>query len=155
MSNYVGPAANDRQVGRAPSEFEPSKRHQLPAKDVPHSSAMGRGPTTDGDKRIQSFTNYTNNRMSVKQPDTMRSGFSGAIGAVIAPILDVFRPTRKEEISHNVRIYGDATSNVKGNYVINMNDTTPTTVKETMTAPTRTRANSAGVQSTNECKHCS
>ena len=132
MSNYIGPAANqDRQVGRAPTEFEHSKRHQLGTKDVPISCAVGRGPITDGDVRIQSFTNYTNNRMSVKQPDTMRSGFSGAIGAAIAPILDVFRPTRKEEISHNVRIYGDATSNVKGNYVINMNDTTPTTVKET------------------------
>jgi hypothetical protein len=132
MSNYVGPAANqDRQVGRAPTEFEYSKRHQLGAKDVPISCAVGRGPITDGDTRIQSFTNYTNNRMSLKQPDTMRSGFSNAIGAAIAPILDIFRPTRKEEVSNNVRIYGDATSNVKGNYVINMNDTTPTTVKQT------------------------
>ena len=32
---------------------------------------------------------------------------------------------------NNVRIYGDAGSNVPGGYVINNNDTTPTTIKET------------------------
>ena len=45
--------------------------------------------------------------------------------------MDFLRPTRKEETTNNVRIYGDATRNVPGGYVYNPKDTTPTTVKET------------------------
>jgi len=131
VTNYVGPASTDRQATYAPKLFEPSKRHQLPANGVNHSTAVGKGPSNGADITIQSFTNYTNNRSSVKQPDTLRSGFSGAIGAVIAPIMDIFRPTRKDETADNIRIYGDAASKTAGNYVININDITPTTVKET------------------------
>jgi hypothetical protein len=61
----------------------------------------------------------------------LRSGFSGAIGAVIAPLMDILKPTRKDETINNVRIYGEATSTVPSSYVVNPNDTTPTTVKET------------------------
>ena len=61
----------------------------------------------------------------------MRSGFSSAIGAVIAPFMDVLRPSRKEEIMGKVRVYGDAAPIVANGYVINPKDTTPTTVKET------------------------
>jgi hypothetical protein len=103
----------------------------MPAKDVPHSSAAGRGPSTDGDNFLRSHTNYANHRSTIKQPDTLRSGFGGAIGAVIAPLMDILRPSRKEETTNNVRIYGEATSSVPQSYVVNPYDTTNTTVKET------------------------
>ena len=138
MSDYKGVAGNnDRQAGYAPSAYEAAKRHEMPAKDVPHSSARGRGPVTDGDNFLKSHTNYANHRSTLKQPDTMRSGFGGAIGAVIAPLMDILRPSRKEETVNNVRIYGEATSSVPQSYVINPNDTTTTTNKETtMYSPT-------------------
>ena len=132
LSDYKGPAGkSDRLAGQAPTAFEPSKRHQMPSKDVPHSAATGRGPTTDGENFLKSHTNYSNNRSTIKQPDTLRSGFGGAIGAVIAPLMDILRPSRKEETINNVRIYGEATTSVPQSYVINPNDTTNTTVKET------------------------
>ena len=56
---------------------------------------------------------------------------SAAIGAVIAPLMDILRPSLKEEFSNNVRVYGDITSSVSQSYVINPNDITPTTIKET------------------------
>lgn len=131
-SNYMGPAGqNDRQAGYIQSHVEPTKRVQWRGKDVNHSSAVGRGPIDDGERNLNSYNNHNNNRSSVKQVDTMRSGFSGAVGAVIAPIMDIFRATRKEEVSQNVRIYGDAAGPVPSSYVINPNDITPTTVKET------------------------
>ena len=80
---------------------------------------------------LKNFTTHVNNRVTVRQPDTMRSGFSRTIGAVIAPFMDFVKPTRKSEYSSNVRIYGDAGYNMKQHYVINPNDVTPTTVKET------------------------
>ena len=131
-TEYMGPAGSvDIKAGHAPENFEPSRRNQLPCLDIKPSTAMGRGPITDGDNFLRSHTNYENHRTTVKQPDTLRSGFSGAIGAVIAPLLDVFRPTKKDETIHNVRIFGEATSSVPQSYVYNPNDTTPTTVKET------------------------
>lgn len=137
-SEYMGPAGSvDIKAGHAPENFEPSRRTQLPCKDVNPSAAVGKGPTNGGDIFLKSHTNYENNRSTIKQPDTLRSGFSGAIGAVIAPIMDVFRPTRKSETTQNLRIYGEVAPAVPKGYVYNPQDTTPTTNKETtLYAPT-------------------
>jgi hypothetical protein len=99
--------------------------------DVAICSAAGRGTHEDTDNRQNNYTTYVNNRTLQRQPDTMRSGFGRTIGAVIAPIMDMMKPTRKAEYSSNVRVYGDAGSKVASNYVNNPNDTTPTTIKET------------------------
>jgi hypothetical protein len=61
----------------------------------------------------------------------MRSGFGGAIGAVVAPIMDIFRPTRKDETINNLRVYGDASGIVPSSYMSNPLDTPATTNKET------------------------
>lgn len=128
--DYAGPAGpGDRVANYVPSAHEESKRNEVKAQDVTHSSAQGKGPTND--RRIQSYGNQNNNRSTMRQPDTMRSGFSGAIGAVIAPLMDILRPSRKEEVVNNVRIYGDVGTSVSANYVLNPADVTQTTVKET------------------------
>jgi len=132
VTDYAGPAGPaDRKSGYAPTSFEASKRQETTTCDVPHSSAVGKGPSVDVENYQRSHTNYANNRSTIKQPDTLRSGFSGAIGAVIAPFMDILRTSRKEENINNVRIYGEVGSSVPQSYVINMNDTTSTTVKET------------------------
>lgn len=128
--SYVGTASPNEVAGYAPSEFQPSRNNVLPAKAILGSAAIGRGEISN-QSPINSLTNYANNRATTVQPDTMRSGFSRAIGAVIAPITDMFRPTRKEEFGPNVRIYGDAVSGVSQGYVYNPSDITPTTIKET------------------------
>jgi hypothetical protein len=131
-TDYMGPAgAQDVNAPTAPENYEPSKRHEVLGGNINHSKATGRGPHTDGDAFLRSHTNYENHRSTVKQPETIRSGFSGAIGAVIAPLMDIFKPTRKDETINNVRIYGEATSIVPKSYVYNPQDSTPTTLKET------------------------
>jgi hypothetical protein len=133
VTDYTGPArAIDVNASYAPENYEPSKRNEVLAGGIGHSCSAGHGPHTDKDDFLNSHTNYENHRTTARQPDTMRSGFSGAIGAVIAPIVDIFRPTRKQETMHNVRIYGDAGNTVPNGYVINPNDATPTTIKETL-----------------------
>ena len=132
VTDYMGPAgAIDVKATTAPQNFEPSKRHEAFSGGVNHSRAVGKGDHTDKDGFLRSHTNYENHRSTVKQPDTLRSGFSGAIGAVIAPLMDILKPTRKDETINNVRIYGEATSAVPKGYVYNPQDATPTTVKET------------------------
>jgi hypothetical protein len=129
LSDYSGPAS---AIGiKAPENFERSRRVELPSCDVPVSRAVGKGPITDGELRLKSFTNSSTHRSTVKQPDSTRSGFGGAIGAVIAPIMDIFKPTRKEEVIQNVRVFGDFSSSVPSSYVNNPYDTTATTIKET------------------------
>jgi hypothetical protein len=132
VTDYAGPAGpGDIKVGPAPENFEPTRRIQLQSLDVRPSNACRKGSHTDGDVFLKSHTNYANNRSTVTQPDTMRSGFGRAIGAVIAPIMDILKPTRKDETINNVRIYGEATASVPSSYVLNPSDTTNTTIKET------------------------
>jgi hypothetical protein len=131
-TEYMGPAgANDHQATTAPQNFEPSKRHESFQGGVNHSRATGQGNHTDKDVFLRSHTNYENHRSTVRQPDTVRSGFGGAIGAVIAPIMDILKPTRKDETINNVRVYGEGGSSISKGYVYNPQDTTSTTVKET------------------------
>jgi hypothetical protein len=131
-TEYMGPAGSvDIKAGHAPENFEKSRRVQLPCVDVNPANAIGKGPTNGGDNFMKSYTNYENHRTISKQPEIFGSGFRGAIGAVIAPIMDVFRPTRKSETIQNLRVYGEATSAVPKGYVYNPQDATPTTNKET------------------------
>jgi len=138
LLDYTGPAGSvDIKASYAPENFEQSKRHEVLEGGVGHSKATGKGTHEDGDNFLRSHTNYENNRSTIRQPDTFRSGFSGTIGAVIAPLMDILKPTRKDETINNVRIYGEATTSVPKGYVYNPQDATPTTVKETtLYAPT-------------------
>lgn len=132
VTNYKGPAGPaDIKAGHAPENFEPSKRHESLTGSINHSRAVGKGSHIDGDIFLRSHTNYENHRSTIKQPETLRSGFSGAIGAVIAPLMDILKPTRKDETINNVRIYGEAGTAVPKSYVYNPQDATTTTVKET------------------------
>jgi hypothetical protein len=128
--SYVGAPAPNEVAGYAPTEYQESRNNILQPKAVLGSAACGRGENAQ-QVPLESFTNYTNNRATGIQPDTMRSGFSRAIGAAIAPFTDMFRPTRKEEYGENVRVYGDAGSNSAQKYVYNPADVAPTTIKET------------------------
>ena len=132
LTDYTGPAGpSDMHAGVAPENYQATRRGESLAGGVGPSSAVRRGTHEDKDKVLKSYTNYENNRTTVKNSETMRSGFSGAIGAVIAPLMDILKPTRKDETINNVRIYGEAAPYVPKGYVYNPQDSTPTTVKET------------------------
>ena len=128
LTDYAGPASSNLKVGTAPEHYETSKRLPVMQGDVNHSSAVGRGPLNDA--ALKSHTNYNNHRSTVKQP-TVLGGVGGAIGAVMAPFLDILKPNRKEETVSNLRIYGDLGSTVPKSYVLNSNDPVKTTMKET------------------------
>ena len=131
-TNYTGPAGSlEGQAGYTPIQYEKSRRTELGAIEPTHCNATGSRPIDDGNNFLKSHTNYSNHRSTVAQLDTLRSGFGGAIGAVIAPFMDLLRPSRKEECISNVRVYGEAGSSVPKNYVINPKDVTNTTIKET------------------------
>jgi hypothetical protein len=122
------PNAILKTASYVPTKHEDPKRIQLEGFDVGHSNAAGTGPQHD----IQNnHTNYNNNRSHNEQPRTFGSGFTHAIGAAIAPIMDILKPSRKEEYTCNMRIYGNSGSIIPGNYVLNPGDAPSTTIKET------------------------
>ena len=130
--NYTGPAGSiETRLGYAPSEFEKSKRIVNETTNITHCNAVGKGPNVDMN-RLKSHTNYKNNRSTSEQPNNIRSGFKGTIGAILSPIMDILRPSRKEDYVNNIRIYGEGIkSAVSNNYTINPNDTTNKTIKQT------------------------
>ena len=127
------PNSTIKTASYAPSRHEETKRIQLVGFDVGHSFATGTCPLQheSSEKIHNSHTNYENNRSVNKQPQPFGSVFSGAIGAVISPIMDILKPSRKEEYSCNMRIYGNLGGQVPENYVLTPGDVTNTTIKET------------------------
>jgi hypothetical protein len=130
-TNYQGVASAAHKNGTYYNgNFENPKRNELPAKDITISNATGRAPLHI-QNNISSFENLKNNRSCNNQPDTFRSNFSSAIGAITSPLLDILRPTKKEELCNGVTVYGDGGSLIAQNYVINLKNTPKTTNKET------------------------
>jgi Family of unknown function (DUF5899) len=132
-TNYKGPAgsASGANAMYTVPSFEISKRNEVLPGDMPHPRAIGKGQNHEDEEIIRNYNILENHRTTVNQVDTIRSGFSRAIGAVIAPLMDVLKPSRKEEVVQNVRVYGEAKKGVPNSYVINPLDVTPTTIKET------------------------
>ena len=115
--------------------YEQSGRIEPVGGHLSIANAVGRGPNgSTGDKK--SYKLYSNNRTTTIEPN-FTGAISGAFGAVVSPIMDFLRPSLKEETINNVRMYGDASSRVPEMYVVNPNDKTNTTMKETtIYAPT-------------------
>jgi hypothetical protein len=127
------PNAILKTASYVPTKHEQTKRIQLEGLDVGHSFATGSAPLQhhSSEKHHNSHTNYANNRSINQQPQTFGSGFSSAIGAAIAPIMDILKPSRKEEYSCNMRVYGNIAGEVPENYVTTAGDIPNTTIKET------------------------
>lgn len=125
------PNAILKTASYVPKQYEETKRQQLDAFNVGASNAQGTGDYTDMESTQKSHTNYENNRTHNQQQTIFGSGFSNAIGAVIAPIMDIFRPSRREETSRNTQLYRNIGKTVPENYIVNNGDVPNTTIRET------------------------
>jgi len=129
--SYAGPSVSQQKTASyMPSNHQISKRIILPTQDVLPSSAMGRGNTENANNLfLKSHTNVVNHRSTTEQPASFIGGFSSAIGAVTAPLMEIFRPTNREAICGETSIHGVGRA-VSANYVPNSNNLAPT-LKET------------------------
>jgi hypothetical protein len=73
---------------------------------------------------------YNNNR-SINENNTYFGAFGGAIGAVVSPLLDSLRPSRRENAVGTLRPYQNPGTTVSNSYVFNPADRPATTIKET------------------------
>uniref|UniRef100_A0A6C0H553 Uncharacterized protein n=1 Tax=viral metagenome TaxID=1070528 RepID=A0A6C0H553_9ZZZZ len=132
-NSYIGvPVGVDKHAGHAPVNFEQSKRISVSETNhVNHSNAVSQTPFQSIENHHNNHSILKNNRSVNHQSTNFGNIFSRSIIASIAPIVDAFKPTRKEEFTDNIRVFGNIGSTVSSNYVIDSTKPLPTTIKET------------------------
>jgi len=130
--NYTGPSINtEKQAGQAPRTYEKSRRQDVQA-SKPVSNTIGNA-SIESQIALQSQVpaSLPNNR-SIDYKNTPRHVgiINGAFNAAMAPIMDVIRPTRKDE-TICIRSNGCIKSAINKPYTQNPEDRPSTTMKET------------------------
>lgn len=128
--DYNGVAQSTHMQQAMPGEILPSHRIELGPTQIGSANAVGRGFGNDGDYGLKSKQVYDNNRSSNVQDDYF-GAVGSSIGAVVAPLLEMMRPSRKENTTGNMRVYGDAKPAVAQSYLYNPNDAPAHTMRET------------------------
>lgn len=136
---YTGVAMSAHRYAAMEGEYEPSKRQEYGDYELGVASASGRQFATEGDYGSQTTVMYPNNRSqmaAVEDKNTYFGGFGGTLGAVVAPLLEALRPTRKMNNVGNIRPYENAKSSVGGSYLFDTSEVLPPTIREqTMFSP--------------------
>jgi Family of unknown function (DUF5899) len=128
--SYQGVAGAATEASYIPGEYMPSHNQQLGEVPIAVANANGRNYATDGDYGIKSKMAYPNNR-TVNRQDDYFGTVKGAMGAMIAPLLDVLRPNRKSNVIGTLRPYQNPGTTVPNSYIFNPSDRLPTTIRET------------------------
>jgi hypothetical protein len=115
----------------APKNFEDTRRQTYDGKPIINPYAAEKNTATEADFGRMSYKLTHNNRTTVR-PNEM-GGIHGALKAVVAPLLDVLKPSRKENVVGNARMYENARMPVPAAVTATFNpaDRAPTTIKET------------------------
>lgn len=140
---YEGVAQSMNSIPMTPGEILPSHRVELGQGQLGVANAIGRGFANDGDYGVKSNQTYMNNRSYGTYTASANIGGSGGtdnsyfgavksgLGAVVAPILEIMRPSKKQNVIGNMRVYGDAKTAVPQTYLYDPNDAPAHTMRET------------------------
>ena len=85
------------------------------------ASAEGNSTAQSNDYSKNSYKSYITNRDSHSESH-MFGNISTAVNAAIAPIMDILRPSRKENTLGNSRLCGNVQNTVEKSYYVNHND---------------------------------
>lgn len=129
-ASYVGNASTHLPETYTTGEYMESKHMDLGEVPLGIASITGKQTGTDADFGRQSKRAYANNRSSNSQ-ETYFGAFSSAIGAVVAPLLDELRPSRKENAIGTLRPYQNPHTGVSNSYLFNPADRPSATIRET------------------------
>ena len=110
-----------------PGDHQAPKRPQLPANPVLNRN--GKNGASTGDYGSGGYKVLPNNRSTTNNSDFL--GVSGFMKAAVAPLMDVLRPSKKENVVGNINPNGNVQTSVKAPPVFNPADRAPTTIKET------------------------
>jgi len=128
--DYTGAAGFNVPAQYVEGEFMPSKHIDLGELPLLPAYNIGANGPRDGDYGIYSKKAYPNNRTVNKQDDYF-GAIGGAFGTVVAPLLDMLRPSRKENTVGNLRPYQNPGTTVPESYIFNPADRPGPTIRET------------------------
>jgi len=129
-AEYSGAAGAYVSAQQMDGEYMPSKHIDLAGPQVQPAYRVGAAGANESDYGIKSQKLYKNNRSS-----NQNGGYLGVAGGVItaavAPLLDVLRPSRKENTVGTLRPYQNPGRTVSNSYIFNPTDRPAPTIRET------------------------
>jgi hypothetical protein len=128
-AEYYGTRANQSEGTYVPREYQVTRRPVLPNTDHAVITATGAGNPTTGDYGIQSYNYLPNNRTTTRNEVNMGQ-VSGVVKAIMSPLMDFLRPSKKDDVIHNMRGSGNASAPVPNGQIYNPADRTKTTIRE-------------------------
>jgi len=129
-TEYAGIAGYSNPATYQDGEYMPSKHIDLGPVPIHGAYRQGANGANEADYGYTSKMQYQNNR-STTGDETYFGSFGGAIGAVVAPLLDALRPSRRENTIGSLRPYQNPGTTVSNSYIFNPADKVRTTIKET------------------------
>lgn len=129
-TEYAGVANYQNSAAYVPGEYMPSHNQQLGAVPLGVASATRHNAAGENDFSVKAKKAYPNNRSANKQNDYF-GAIGGSVKAAVAPLLDILRPSRKENSIGTLRPYQNPGSSVPQSYVFNPNDKPSHTIRET------------------------
>ncbi len=126
---YFGNPEAEHEAGYVAGIHQQPKKTTLEAPPLGLVAAGGQQGLEAGEMGISSYQQYGNNRGTTRQA-TEPGGVAGTVKAMIAPILDVLRPSRKEDFVGSARVTGNPTAPVANAPVYDPADRTKTTIRE-------------------------
>lgn len=121
-------AGDDNKGTYTQGAYAPSKKTQLGSVNMGSVAAGGHGAATNGDYGVKGYKLLPNNR-ATSNAEAM-GGVSGLFKAAVVPILDILRPTRKENVIGNARPNGNVGVTAPSAPVYNPADRLKTTIRE-------------------------
>ena len=127
---YTGGAGAGKEGFTQEGEYMPSKHIDLGAVPLAPACHIGSIGPNEADYGMKSKMIYQNNRSANKQDDYFGIA-GGVLKSAVAPLLDMLRPSRRENTIGTLRPYQNAKSTVSNSYIFNPADRPGTTIKET------------------------
>lgn len=110
-AEYVGVWGNTYRGIYAPENFEnPKKKEPQLNNIVGVSSAIGRGNIemqNNGRQTSEQVMQTKNNRNSYENTNHIGSGIRSALSSVVSPIMDIMRPTKRQELISNTKVHAN------------------------------------------------
>jgi len=128
--DYTGAAGYSVPSQYVEGEFMPSKHIDLGALPLLPAYRVDANGSHEGDYELRAKKAYPNNRTVNKQDDYFGVA-GGIIGTVVAPLLDILKPSRKENTVGNLRPYQNPGTTVSESYIFNPADRPAPTIRET------------------------
>jgi len=128
-TDYTGAAGYQNTATYIPGEYMPSHNQFLGEMPLAPVNAAGRQYANTGDFEREAKRAYPNNRSENRQ-DTYFGMVSGGLQAAVAPLLDILRPSRRENVIGSLRPYQNPGSTVPQSYIFNPADRMAPTIRE-------------------------